>query len=56
MIVFEFIKNNWDWILAIIVLIVGVLLRLRALWKGNVIEWLVAICADAEALYGGGTV
>ena len=55
MIIFDFITSNWDWLLVIVVLIVGVILRLKALWKGNVVEWLVAICADAEAVYGGGT-
>lgn len=55
MIIFDFLSANWDWLLAIVVIIVGVILRLRSLWKGNVIEWLVAICADAETIYGGGT-
>ncbi len=55
MIFIEFVKANWDWLAAIVIIVVGVALRLKALWKGNVIEWLVAICADAESLYGGGT-
>ena len=55
MIIFDFLSANWDWLLAIVVIVVGVILRLRSLWKGNVIEWLVAICADAESIYGGGT-
>ena len=53
--VLNFITENWDIIAVVLVLVTGVLLRLRALWKGDVVEWLVAICADAETLYGDGT-
>ena len=50
MIIFDFLSANWDWLLAIVVIVVGVILRLRSLWKGNVIEWLVAICAAFTAV------
>lgn len=53
--VLNFIYDNWDIIAVIVIIVIGVVIRLRSLWKGDVVEWLVAICADAETLYGDGT-
>lgn len=53
--VLNFFVDNWDIIAVIVILVTGVTLRLKSLWKGSVVEWLVAICADAETLYGDGT-
>lgn len=53
--VLNFFADNGDIIAVIVILVTGVTLRLKSLWKGSVVEWLVAICADAETLYGDGT-
>lgn len=49
-----FIVTYWDVLLTLLVLISGVILKLKNLWKGNFIEWLIAICDEIEKEFGAG--
>lgn len=51
----NFISDNWKWIAAAAIILSGTFLRLKSLWKGSAVEWLVSVCADAERVFGGGT-
>lgn len=49
-----FIVTYWDVLLTIFVLVVGTIFKLKRLWKGNFVEWLIAICDEIEKEFGAG--
>lgn len=50
-----FIVNHWAMFLIGGLGFLGVILKLKKLWRGNLIEWLVDVCAMMEKSFGGGT-
>lgn len=53
--IFDFIRGNWESIVVIMVMLSAMTLKLCSLWRGNIIEWLIVVCAECENLLGGGT-
>jgi len=51
----DFIINYWQVIIVAIILIVVIIIKLKEMWNGNIIEWLVSICAEMERELGPGT-
>lgn len=49
------IMDHWAAIVVGILLAAGLILKLHSLWKGNIIEWLIDVCATMEKAFGGGT-
>lgn len=49
------IADNWAALVIGIILLAGIVVKLRSLWKGNIIEWLIDVCATMERAFGGGT-
>ena len=49
-----FIVTYWDVLLTILILVVGTIFKLKRLWKGNFVEWLIAICDEIEKEFGAG--
>jgi hypothetical protein len=49
-----FILNYWDVILSILLIVIGTIVKLKNLWRGNFIEWLIAICDEMEKEFGAG--
>ena len=55
MTILMFILNYWDVILSILLIVIGAIIKLKNLWRGNIIEWLIAICDEVEKEFGAGT-
>jgi hypothetical protein len=51
----DFITNYWQVIIVAIIFIGAIIIKLKVMWNGNVIEWLVAVCAEMERELGSGT-
>ena len=49
-----FIVTYWDVLLTLLILLVGTIFKLKRLWKGNFVEWLIAICDEIEKEFGAG--
>ena len=49
-----FILNYWDVILSILLIVIGTIVKLKNLWRGNFIQWLIAICDEMEKEFGAG--
>lgn len=49
-----FIVTYWDVLITLGILIIGTFIKLKKLWKGNFIQWLIAICDEMEKQFGGG--
>lgn len=54
MTVLMFILNYWDVILSILLIVIGTIVKLKRLWRGNFVEWLIAICDEIEKEFGAG--
>ncbi len=53
--VINFFAEWWQVIIVTMILVLGIYFKLKGLWRGNIVEWLVDICAAMEKEYGGGT-
>lgn len=51
----NFIANYWEVIIVAIIFIGAIIIRLQRMWNGNIVDWLVAVCADMERELGSGT-
>lgn len=49
-----FIVTYWDVLITLGILTIGTFIKLKKLWKGNFIQWLIAICDEMEKQFGGG--
>ena len=45
---------HWDVILVVLIVIIGIIIKLKSLWNGNIVEWLIAICNEMEEEFGAG--
>lgn len=50
-----FIVAYWDVLLTLGIILVGTIVKLKSLWHGNFVEWLIAICDQIEKEFGAGT-
>lgn len=48
----NWILENWDALCAIGAIILGIVIKLKNLWTGNVREWLINICLEMEKEFG----
>lgn len=53
--VISFLTEWWQVIIVAVVLLLGMYFKLKGIWHGNIVEWLVDICATMEKQQGGGT-
>lgn len=53
--VISFFTEWWQVIIVAVVLVLGIYFKLKSMWHGNIVEWLVDICAVMEKERGGGT-
>ena len=50
-----FMEQWWEVIAVGIIVVAAVVIHLRDMWKGNIVEWIVGICAEMEIAFGDGT-
>ena len=48
----NWILENWDALCAIGAIALGIAIKLKNLWTGNVREWLINICLELEKEFG----
>lgn len=48
----NWILENWDALCAIGAIALGIAIKLKNLWTGNVKEWLINICLELEKEFG----
>lgn len=48
----NWILENWDALCAIGAIVLGIAIKLKNLWTGNVKEWLINICLEMEKEFG----
>jgi hypothetical protein len=53
--IINFFVEYWAVIIVVLILGTSLFLKLKRLWKGNIIEWLIDVCAEMERNLGDGT-
>lgn len=48
----NWILENWDALCAIAAIVLGIAIKLKNLWTGNMREWLINICLELEKQFG----